>query len=163
MKHTEAPRGDIATFAREEFTHRGETRAIYRKGTGPAVLVIAEIPGLTPHVLGFADRIAAIGCSAVLPQLFGTPGRDPMQGNPLAGGWYGLQTAMRVCISREFTTLALGRSSPVVTWLRALGEAEHARCKGGTGPPAAKSRGREIVKGFAGRREARPDRNCSGR
>jgi dienelactone hydrolase len=61
-------------------------RAIYRKGTGPAVLVIAEIPGLTPHVLGFADRIAASGCSAVLPQLFGTPGRDPMQGNPLAGG-----------------------------------------------------------------------------
>jgi dienelactone hydrolase len=130
MKHTEAPRGDIASFAREDFTHRGTSHAIYRKGTGPAVLIIAEIPGLTPHVLGFADRVVAIGCSAILPQLFGTPGRDPMQGNPVAARWYGLQTIVRVCISREFTTLALGRSSPVVTWLRALGEAEHARCKG---------------------------------
>jgi dienelactone hydrolase len=125
MQPTEAARGDIATFAREEFTHQGTTHATYRKGSGPAVLVIAEIPGLTPHVLGFADRVAALGCSAILPQLFGTPGRDPRQGR-----FYGLQTIARLCVSREFTTLALGRSSPVVRWLRALGAAEHARCKG---------------------------------
>jgi dienelactone hydrolase len=36
----------------------------------------------------------------------------------------------RACISREFTVLATGRSSPIVDWLRELGEREHARCGG---------------------------------
>jgi dienelactone hydrolase len=34
------------------------------------------------------------------------------------------------CISREFSVLAAGRSSPVVSWLRALAHDEHARAGG---------------------------------
>ncbi|MGZ6094557.1 MAG: dienelactone hydrolase family protein, partial [Polyangiales bacterium] len=50
---------------------------VYRKGKGPAVIVIAEMPGISPMVLGFADRVVSLGCTAVLPDLFGTAGRDP--------------------------------------------------------------------------------------
>jgi dienelactone hydrolase len=130
MTPREAPRGDISTFERGAFTHAGTTHPVYRKGSGPAVLILAEIPGLTPHVLGFADRVAALGCSVVLPQLFGTAGRDGYAGNPLASGLYLLSTAARACISREFSVLASGRSSPVVAFLRALAAEEHERCKG---------------------------------
>jgi dienelactone hydrolase len=35
-----------------------------------------------------------------------------------------------VCVSREFTTFARGRTSPVVGWLRALGARAHEECGG---------------------------------
>jgi dienelactone hydrolase len=85
---------------------------------------------MSPLVLGFADRVVALGCTAVLPNLFGTAGRDPFGGNMLSTMAYGLRSMGGACISREFTVLATGRSSPVITWLRALARAEHARCAG---------------------------------
>jgi dienelactone hydrolase len=39
-------------------------------------------------------------------------------------------SATKVCISREFTTWATGRTSPVVSWLRALGQRLHADAGG---------------------------------
>ena len=62
---------DLATYEHTTFTHDGATRDIFRKGSGPAVIVMAEMPGITPKVLEFADRVVAIGCTAVLPHLFG--------------------------------------------------------------------------------------------
>lgn len=123
---------DLADFERSEFTHDGKTRTVFRRGSGPAVIVIAEMPGITPKVLDFARRVADIGCTAVLPHLFGTPGRDP---NPSAhGAVASLATVagsiVPACVSREFVTLATGRTSPVIDWLRALARSEHARCGG---------------------------------
>ena len=37
---------------------------------------------------------------------------------------------MPACVSREFTVLATGTTSPVTEWLRALGRHEHERCGG---------------------------------
>ncbi|WP_437335452.1 dienelactone hydrolase family protein [Sorangium sp. So ce394] len=125
-----APEGDLATFQRERVTHHGETRDVYRKGKGPAVLVLTEMPGISPQVLGFADRVVALGCTAVLPNLFGTAGRDPLQPSRLSGTLYALSTMAKACVSKEFTVLATGRSSPVVDWLRALAASEHERCGG---------------------------------
>ncbi|WP_043263087.1 dienelactone hydrolase family protein [Streptomyces sp. CT34] len=122
---------DLSGFDREHFTHDGITRRILRRGTGPAVIVLAEIPGITPKVLAFAERVAAIGCTAVLPVLFGEPGRDPDPANGwLKSGRYIAASMRKVCVSREFTALATGRTSPVVTWLRALAANEHQRCGG---------------------------------
>lgn len=121
--------GDISTFERDTFSHDGKTRDIFRKGGGPAVIVMAEMPGITPKVLGFADLVAEIGCTAVVPHLFGEPGRDPLpNGKPAMG--YMVSSLVPACISREFTVFATGRTSPVITWLRALGAAEHERCGG---------------------------------
>ncbi|WP_437570922.1 dienelactone hydrolase family protein [Sorangium sp. So ce542] len=125
-----APEGDLATFQRERVTHHGETRDVYRRGTGPAVLVLTEMPGISPQVLGFADRVVALGCTAVLPNLFGTAGRDPLQPPRLSGALYALSSMAKACVSKEFTVFATGRSSPVVDWLRALAASEHERCGG---------------------------------
>jgi dienelactone hydrolase len=41
-----------------------------------------------------------------------------------------LGSLSKACISREFTVLALGQTSPIVSWLRALAREEHQRCGG---------------------------------
>jgi dienelactone hydrolase len=113
----------LEKFEKSSFEALGSTRDVWRLGTGPAVLVLSEIPGITPLVAAFAQRVVDAGMSVAMPHLFGTDGREPTTG-------YVLKTAAKVCISREFTVLATGKSSPIVEWLRALARAEHERCGG---------------------------------
>lgn len=113
----------LADFSQESVTLVGETRQVYRIGEGPAVIVIAEMPGITPRVADFARRLADHGLTAVMPDLFGTPGREP-------SGAYMASSLARACISREFHILASDKTSPVVSWLRALARQEHQRCGG---------------------------------
>lgn len=123
---------DLSDFERTTFRSGGTTRTVFRQGTGPAVIVIAEMPGISPKVLEFARRVSAIGCTAVLPHLFGVPGRDPDPGVLGKGKATRnmLSSIVPACISREFAVLATGKTSPVVTWLRALAADEHGRCGG---------------------------------
>ncbi|HET8680811.1 MAG TPA: dienelactone hydrolase family protein [Micromonosporaceae bacterium] len=114
---------ELHGFDRFAFTHDGLTRDVLRAGTGPGVVVMPELPGLHPPVLGFARRVVGIGCTAYLPSLFGTPGRA----NSLP---YLLSSVSRVCIARELTVFAAGRTSPVVSWLRALAARAHEECGG---------------------------------
>jgi dienelactone hydrolase len=107
----------------DTFTDEGNTKTVFRAGAGPAVIVIAEMPGITPQVLGFARRVVDLGCTATLPVLFGEPGR------PISAG-YAMRSIVGGCVSREFSTMALRRTSPVTTWLRALARHEHERCGG---------------------------------
>ena len=123
-----APRGDLSTYTRSAFGHDGLTLDVFRKGAGPMVLVLTEIPCISPQVLGFADRLVREGFSVALPDLFGDPGRDPEVGNALQRAALG--TLARLCVRREFTMLATRKTSPIVDWLRALGRQEHARCGG---------------------------------
>lgn len=123
----------LSDFAEDTFSHDGKARRVFRIGTGPAVIVIAEMPGITPKVADFARRVAEAGCTAVVPHLFGVPGRDPRpeaRGGVLGAGANLLSSIGPACISREFTVLATGRTSPVVDWLRALAAEEHKRCGG---------------------------------
>jgi dienelactone hydrolase len=113
----------LAGFQQSPFTADETTRAVYRSGTGPAVIVMSEIPGITPKVAEFGRRVADAGFTAVIPHLFGHDGRDPTNG-------YTVSSFTRACISREFTVLAQGRTSPVISWLRALAADAHARCGG---------------------------------
>ncbi len=112
-------------FEPSTFTADGTTRAIYRTGSGPAVIVISEIPGITPLVAEFGRKVAAAGLTAVLPHMFGDDGRAPSAG-------YALSSITKACVAKEFTVLAMRRTSPVIGWLRALARDEHHRC-GGTG------------------------------
>lgn len=134
-------------FVPGTFSSRGTSHRVWRSGTGPAVLVIAEVPGITPAVARFARRVRDEGFSVVLPELFGSPGRDA---NPPAHGWAGTvattaRAALQICVSREFTLLATGRTSPVVPWLRDLARQEHARCGG----PGVGAVGMCLTGGFA--------------
>lgn len=137
----------LTDFTREPFTNGGVSHPVLRSGSGPAVIVMAEIPGITPKVAAFARRVRDLGLTVVLPDLFGVAGRDP---EPDANGWaatiaYGVGSLVRICVSREFTLLATGRSSPVVDWLRALAAHEHDRCGG----PGVGAVGMCLTGGFA--------------
>lgn len=115
---------DVLTgFTRTEFRHDGLTRAVFRAGSGPAVIVMPEMPGLHPPVVEFARRVVDVGCTAYLPSLFGTPGRTNSTG-------YLLGTLVRACLAREFTVFATRRTSPIVSWLRALAARAHEECGG---------------------------------
>ncbi|MFI5954988.1 dienelactone hydrolase family protein [Cryptosporangium sp. NPDC051539] len=111
-------------FTQFAFTHHGITHPVYRAGSGPAVIVIDELPGITPRVEEFARRVIDIGCTVYLPSLFGIPGL-PKQSNKAM-----LTSIRQVCVSREFTRLALRKVSPVTVWLRALAKQAHEECGG---------------------------------
>lgn len=110
-------------FRETTFSHDGRTRTVYRRGSGPGVLVMHEIPGITPQVAGFARRVADAGFSVALPHLFGTPGK------PLSNA-YAVGQLARACISREFHVLAAHTASPITDWLRALGRQLHQEAGG---------------------------------
>jgi dienelactone hydrolase len=105
------------------YTADRATRTVYTRGRGPGVVVMHEIPGITPQVAAFARRVAEDGFRVYLPHLFGVPGK------PLSNG-YMLSQVARACVSREFAVLAAHRSSPITEWLRALCRTAHAECGG---------------------------------
>lgn len=101
-----------------EFSAAGLTHPTYRRGSGPAVIVIHEIPGITPLVTKFADEVVDRGFTVVMPSLVGTPGKAPSNA-------YAMQQMAKVCVAREFTTFALNQTSPIIAWLRALARNLH--------------------------------------
>jgi dienelactone hydrolase len=117
-------------FDTTQFTFDGKTRDVFRAGSGPAVIVIAEMPGITPKVVEFARRVEALGCTVALPHLFGTPGRDPLESGAARSIPYVLSSMVPACISRDFNALATGKTSPVIEWLRALARSLHEECGG---------------------------------
>jgi dienelactone hydrolase len=112
----------VPGFTVTTFTHEGREHELYWAGTGPAVIVIHEMPGLHPGVTAFGQRLVDAGFTVYLPSLFGRPGA-PFAGREM------LRTGLRVCVSREFALLA-DRTSPVTSWLRALAAMVHAECGG---------------------------------
>ena len=114
---------ELAGWTRSAFAAAGLERTVYRRGTGPCVVVVHEIPGITPKVLRFAEEVVDRGFTVVMPDLVGTPGREP-------GGKYLASSLLKVCVAREFTTLAMNRTSPVISWLRALARQVHGEVGG---------------------------------
>jgi dienelactone hydrolase len=112
----------VPGFEPTTFTHDGRSHEVYIAGTGPAVIVIHEMPGLHPGVTAFGQRLVDAGYRVYLPSLFGRPG-VPFSGKEMP------RSLMRVCVSREFVMLA-DRTMPVVTWLRALAAKAHTECGG---------------------------------
>jgi dienelactone hydrolase len=114
----------LADYDRSEFTHGPWTRPVWRRGSGPAVIIIHEIPGLHPLVVSFADRVAAAGMTVFLPSLFGEPGK------PVSRSYAVRSMIGAICVRREFNVWSAGKSSPIVDWLRALARKAHAECGG---------------------------------
>ncbi|MBL8839395.1 MAG: dienelactone hydrolase family protein [Alphaproteobacteria bacterium] len=113
----------LAGFDRTDFGHGGTTKPVFAAGGGPAVIVMHELPGITPELLGFARRVAGAGFRVYVPSLFGVPGRPH--------GTVQLAASMvRACLSRELAVWAAERSSPIVDWLRALARHAQAECGG---------------------------------
>lgn len=117
------PDDPLSDFEHTAFAHEGKERVVYRRGDGPAVVIMTEMPGITPAVADFARRVAGRGCTVWLPDLFGVAGQAP---SPLRY----VRSIVPACISREFTAFASGRTTPVVDWLRALARHAHSECGG---------------------------------
>jgi dienelactone hydrolase len=109
-------------FEAAEFTHDGITHQVFRAGSGPAVVVVHEVPNLHPGVVDFGRRVLDRGYTVFLPSLFGEPGAAVTGGTAL-------RSLARTCVSREFHLLSV-RTAPVNTWLRALASKAHAECGG---------------------------------
>lgn len=125
-------------FERRELTFRDVTRSVFVKGTGPAVVVMHEAPGLYPGVADFGRRVADAGFTVYMPSLIGSPGK-PM------GPTYALQTLARACVASEFTIWATKQNSAITDWLRDLAKFAHAECGG----PGVGAVGMCLTGGFA--------------
>ena len=128
----------LDSWERSTFTAAGLTHDTFRKGSGRGVVVVHEMPGITPSVLAFAEEVVADGFSVVMPDLFGTPGRAPSLP-------YVVTSMVKGCVSREFTTWAMNRTSPVIGYLRAVARQLHLECGG----PGVGALGTCFTGGFA--------------
>jgi dienelactone hydrolase len=123
------PTRDMKTDdALEDFAHRdiafdGVAKRVHVAGAGPAVIVMAEMPGISPHVARFSRWVRDAGFTVYMPSLFGRDGAVPTVDD-------GTAVLRRACVSAEFRAFATNQSSPVTQWLRSLARLAHAECGG---------------------------------
>ncbi len=101
----------------------GVAKTVHVAGRGPAVIVMAEMPGISPYLARFSRWVRDAGFTVYMPSLFGRDGAVP-------GAEEGAATFQRACASAEFRALGANRSSPVTTWLRSLARLAHEECGG---------------------------------
>jgi dienelactone hydrolase len=108
-----APEADLSGWSVSPFTGGGYTHDVYRKGAGPGVVLIPEIPGIHPGVLGLGNHLVDNGFTVAMPSLFGEPGKAVTVG-------YTAATLARACVAKEFAAFATNKPRPVSLFLRAL-------------------------------------------
>ena len=116
-------RDPLDDFERRDVTLRGETRLVFVAGTGPAVIVMTEMPCISPEVARFARFVRDAGFTVFMPNLFGDPGRPPTAA-------YGVRQIVKGCVSAEFRALRTNVTAPLTQWLRALAADVHPVCGG---------------------------------
>jgi dienelactone hydrolase len=108
-----APTSTLTGWTVSPFTGAGITYDCYEKGSGPGVVLIPELPGITPEVLGLAEHLVAEGFTVVIPSPFGEPGRAASVG-------YTVRTLARLCVSSEFRAFTANAHRPITDYLRAV-------------------------------------------
>lgn len=123
MTHDTLRDDPLDDFSHRSITLDGATKVVHVAGSGPAVIVMTEMPGISPHVARFARWVRDAGFSVYMPSLFGRDGAVP-------GVEEGIAVFKRACVSAEFRAMAANESSPVTQWLRALARLAHGECGG---------------------------------
>lgn len=113
----------LEDFQSREITLDGATKVVHVAGRGPAVIVMTEMPGISPHVARFSRWVRDAGFTVYMPSLFGRDGAVPEAEE-------GMAVFRRACVSAEFRAFAANQSSPVTQWLRALAKLAHGECGG---------------------------------
>src|SRR5690349_23672788 len=113
----------LEDFSARLLTFDGVAKRVHVAGAGPAIIVMSEMPGISPHVARFARWVRDAGFTVYMPSLFGRDGAVP-------GVEEGMEVFRRACVSAEFRALAANQSSPVTQWLRQLARAAHQQCGG---------------------------------
>ena len=110
-------------FTPRSITLDAVTKRVHVAGSGPAVIVLTEMPGISPQVARFSRWVRDAGFTVYLPSLFGRDGA-------VATAAEGKAVFQRACVSAEFRAFARDQSSPVTQWLRALARLAHGECGG---------------------------------
>lgn len=110
-------------FTPRQITLDGIEKKVHTAGRGPAVIVMTEMPGISPQVARFARWVRGAGFTVYMPSLFGRDGAVPEADE-------GAAVFKRACVSAEFRAFASNASSPVTQWLRALARLAHKECGG---------------------------------
>jgi dienelactone hydrolase len=113
----------LEDFDPREVSLEGVTKVVHIAGSGPAVIVMAEMPGISPHVARFSRWVRDAGFTVYMPSLFGRDGAVPDVEE-------GTAVFQRACVSAEFRAFAANKSSPVTVWLRSLAKLAHGECGG---------------------------------
>jgi dienelactone hydrolase len=117
----------LEDFDPREITLDGATKRVHVAGAGPAVIVMTEMPGISPQVARFSRWVRDAGFTVYMPSLFGRDGAVPSVEE-------GTAVFQRACVSAEFRAFsaprAAGASSPVTRWLRSLARLAHGECGG---------------------------------
>lgn len=102
---------DVTGFTSMCFTDKaGAKHQVYVTGTsGPPVMLLHEITGLTTPTLETARQLADARYTVVLPLFFGEPGKRS-----------GIGKASAICKDDQFSCIRAERTSPHVKWLREL-------------------------------------------
>lgn len=113
----------LEDFKSREISLSGVSKLTYVAGEGPAVIVMTEMPGISPPVARFARWVRDAGFTVYMPSLFGRDGA-------VATAEDGAAVFRRACVSAEFRALAANQTSPVTEWLMALARLAHGECGG---------------------------------
>lgn len=115
----------LSDFAPRAITLLDAAKVVHVSGVGSAVIIMAEMPGISPHVARFARWVRDAGFTVYMPSLFGSDGA-------VARAEEGMAVFRRACVSAEFRALTANESSPVTRWLRELARLAHSE-RGGPG------------------------------
>ncbi|MGB3355238.1 MAG: dienelactone hydrolase family protein [Mycobacterium sp.] len=118
-----APTADLSGWSAAPFTAAGFTYDVYRRGEGPGVVLIPEMPGLHPGVLALGNHLVDNGFTVAAPSLFGTPGAPALRPGALP-------VLLKGCVAKEFAAMATNADRPVAHYLRALARDLNARTPG---------------------------------
>jgi dienelactone hydrolase len=108
-----SPVADLTGWTATPFTAADQTYDVYRKGEGPGVVLIPEIPGLHPGVLALGNHLVDNGFTVAAPSLFGTPGAAAVRPGAIP-------VMVKACVTKEFAAFATNADRPVAHYLRAL-------------------------------------------
>lgn len=118
-----APEADLTGWMREPFSAAGFTYDVYRKGAGPGVVLIPEMPGIHPGVLALGNHLVDNGFTVVIPSLYGTPGAPALRAGAIG-------VIARGCVAKEFAAFATNKDRPISHYLRALARDLNAKTPG---------------------------------
>ena len=98
-------------------------RVVRYDAPGPTVILIHEAPGITASTFAIADVLIRANYRVVMPVILDA-----------AWSWRGKRhtaaNMIKLCVARELSALATGRTGAIVEWLRGLADAEHATTAG---------------------------------
>lgn len=117
------PEADLTGWTKEPFSAEGFTYDVYRKGEGPGVVLIPEMPGVHPGVLALGNHLVDNGFTVAIPSLYGTPGAAAIRPGMVP-------VLARGCVAQEFAAFATNKDRPIAHYLRALARDLNAKTPG---------------------------------